>query len=233
MLGANCWTDNDFLSLSLTETFQIGSPTLKRLPQPSGPPPVANGYLWNSMTSLFLYGGLFSDTPDVDPLPNSLWEYDLISSTWKEHRDPKTSAGNHSEPAGMPIQRAAEGAGVNVPELGRGWYFGGHLDEHTTVGWSHLTERVYLKSFIEYTFPGSTNDAVDELAGGKKAGPEGVWRNITEGGLQDEAGFTKRADGVLTYIPGFGQQGILLGLAGGTNQSYVRLQNHHRKCSLY
>lgn len=61
---------------------------------------------------------------------------------------------------------------------------------------------------IEYTFPGV-------------AGPEGIWRNITEGGLQDSAGFPERADGVLVYVPGFGKEGIILGLAGGTNETFV------------
>jgi hypothetical protein len=55
----------------------------------------------------------------------------------------------------------------------------------------------------------------------KAAGSGGVYRNITQGGLQDEAGFTERADGVLVYIPGWGEEGIVLGLAGGTNESFV------------
>ncbi|KAI9787053.1 MAG: hypothetical protein M1816_007724 [Peltula sp. TS41687] len=215
--------NNNFMSLPLTKAFPIGSPPFKGLPQPSGPPPVANGYLWNSYTSLYLYGGLFSDTPPTEPVPFSLWEYDLTTSTWKEHKDPQTSAGNNSEPAGRSIQRAAEGAGVSVPELGRAWYFGGHMDHFTTPGWSIGIDRIYLKSFIEYTFPGAKNDAVESLAGGKTAGSEGVWRNITQAGIQDVAGFTYRADGVLLYIPGFGRQGILLGLAGGTNLTFTQM----------
>lgn len=53
------------------------------------------------------------------------------------------------------------------------------------------------------------------------AGSGGVYRNITQGGLQDEAGFTERADGVLVYVPGWGVDGMLLGLAGGTNATFV------------
>lgn len=215
-------SDNNLLTIPLTSNFQTGSPTIKGLPQPSGPPAVANGFLWHSLTSLFLYGGLFSDSPDQVPSPFSLWEYDLTSSSWKEHKDPKTSAGNNSEPAGRPIERAAEGAGLSIPELGRGWYFGGHLDFYTTPGWSKGVPRQYLKSFIEYTFPGAQNDGVEELEGGKPAGSDGAWRNITQGGLQSEAGFTRRADGVLVYIPGYGREGIILNLAGGTNASFVR-----------
>jgi hypothetical protein len=39
--------------------------------------------------------------------------------------------------------------------------------------------------------------------------------------LQSQAGFTQRADGLLIYVPGFGDEGILLALAGGTNTTFV------------
>lgn len=95
------------------------------------------------------------------------------------------------------------------------------MDGYTTEGWDLSVPRVYLKSFIEYTFPGYTNNEVESLKGDKTAGAGGAWRNITEGGLQESAGFTERADGVLVYVPGFGKQGIILGLAGGTNATFV------------
>lgn len=79
---------------------------------------------------------------------------------------------------------------------------------------------------IEYTFPGYTNDESDSLSGGKTAGEGGIWRNITEGGLQDPAGFPERADGVLVYISGFGKDGIILGIAGGTNETFVSSARH-------
>ena len=218
----NTW-NNDFLALPLTKTWQIGSPTLQGLPQPSGPPAVANGYLWNSLTSLYLYGGLFSDEPATSPVPFGMWEYNIPGSAWIEHNNTQTSAGNNSAPDNVPVQRAAEGAGLSVPELGRGWYFGGHLDGYTTPGWPQSVPRVYLKSLLEFTFPGFTNDGVQSLSGGKNASPDGVWRNITDGGLQDAAGFTERADGILAYVPGFGQDGVILGLAGGTNTTFVSL----------
>lgn len=217
-----CISDNDFISLSLDSTFQIGTPTIKGLSRQSELPAVANGFLWNSYTSLFLYGGLFSDKPVTSPVPFSMWEYDLTSSSWKEHADPQTSAGTNSEPDNIPVQRSAEGAGLSVPELGRGWYFGGHLDGYTTPGWSQSTPRVYLRSMLEFTYPGQTNEAVQSLEGGKTAGPDGVYRNITQGGIQEADGFTERADGLLVYIPGFGKEGIILGLAGGTNTTFVR-----------
>lgn len=216
----NTWV-NDFLTMDLTKTWQISNPSLTGLPQPSGVPSVAQGYLWNSHNSLFLYGGEFSDSPVTSPVPFALWEYDIPSSTWKQHNNPQTSAGTNATGDGQPVQRAAEGAGVNIPLLGRGYYFGGHQDYLTTAAWSYYNPRVYLKSMIEFTFPGSTNTEVTTLGGGKVAGTDGNWRNVTEGGLQDTSGFTERADGLLLYVPGFGDQGLLLGLAGGTNATFV------------
>lgn len=217
---SNTW-NNDFVTIDLTKSWQISSPTVNGLPQPSGPPPVANGYLWNSYDSLYLYGGEFSDTPATSPVPHALWEYNIAASSWKQHSNPQTSKGNNSNADSQPVQEAAEGAGFSVPELGRGWYFGGHLDTFTTAGWSNQIARVYLKSLIEYTFPGYSNTGVQSLSSGQTAGSDGVWRNVTEGGLQDTSGFTERADGVLVYVPGFGDEGLLLGLAGGTNSTYV------------
>ncbi|KAI0015903.1 hypothetical protein F4780DRAFT_37919 [Xylariomycetidae sp. FL0641] len=206
--------NNDFLTLDLTKSWDIGSPALTGLPRPSGPPAVSLGYLWNDLDHLWLYGGEFSDTPAVEPSPVSTWMYDIGSSSWEEFQNPKTSAGNYSEPAGQPIQRAAEGAGVSVPELGLSWYFGGHLDWATTPGWSNQVPRVYLDSLLEFTTPGYANSGVNSLhASGAPEG--GAYRNITQGGIQNSGGFTERADGVLVYVPGWGPNGILLGLGGG------------------
>lgn len=214
-------TDNDFLTLDLTNSWQIASPSLTGLPQPSGPPAVALGSLWHSYTSLFLYGGEFSDKPSETPSAVATWEYDIGSATWKEWSDPQTSAGNNSDGGNQAVQRSAEGAGISVPELGISWYFGGHLDLYTTPGWSNQIARVYLKSMLEFTHPGYANSGVTSLGTTTAAPQGGVYRNITEGGIQDSAGFTERADGVLVYVPGWGEAGILLGLAGGTNQSFV------------
>lgn len=173
--------NNHFLTMDLTDDWQISSPSLTGLPQPSFLPPVSNGYLWHSYESLFLYGGEFSDTPAALPVPFSLWEYRISSSEWIEHADPRTSTGLNAEADSVPVQRSAEGAGANSATLGRGWYFGGHLDGYTTPGWSQSIPRVYLKSLIEFTFPGYSNEAVDSLASGIEADEAGVWRNITEG----------------------------------------------------
>ena len=218
----NTWT-NDLVSMDVTKNFDISNPPLKGLPQPSGPPAVSNGYLWNSYNALYMYGGEYSDKPRAYPDDFSLWVYDIASSSWSQKSSPKTSAGNNSDGGNQPVQRSAEGAGISIPELGRGFYFAGHLDPYTTKDWALPVARVYLKSLLEYTFPGYANSGVESLGSGQKAGGDGVWRNITQGGIQDTARFTSRADSALVFVPGFGAQGILLSLGGGTNESYSQM----------
>lgn len=100
------------------------------------------------------------------------------------------------------------------------WYFGGHLDLATTPGWSIHTPRVYLKSLLEFTHPGFANTGVDSLRGAGAA-DGGVFRNITEGGLQETDAFPERADGVLVFVPGWGVRGVLIGMAGGSANTFV------------
>ena len=137
---SNTW-NNDFLTIDVTKSWLITSPVIAGLPQPSGPPPVANGYLWNSYDTLYLYGGEYSDTPDTTPSPYSLWQYDIAGSKWTETQNPQTSAGNNSDGGNQPVLGSAEGAGISVPELGRGFHFAGHLDSHTTPG-------MYVSEFL-------------------------------------------------------------------------------------
>ncbi|KAL7771012.1 hypothetical protein CFE70_000952 [Pyrenophora teres f. teres 0-1] len=209
----NTW-NNDFLTLDLTQSWQVSSPALTGLPKPAGPPAVSLGQLWASYDSLWLYGGQFSDSPIVEPAINSIWEYNIGKKQWVEHADPKTSAGQKAEDEGQSVQRVAEGAGLTVSTLGRGFYFAGHLDFLTTKGWSNQIARVYLKSLLEFTFPGHSNNAVNSLQNGKTAGPDGAFRNITYGGLQNTASFPERADSSLVYVPGFGDEGLLIGVTG-------------------
>lgn len=182
---------------------------------------MALGYLWNDYNNLYLYGGQFADNPFVRPAPVSLWKYAIKSREWIEYPSPRTSAGKNSDVGDQPVQRAAEGAGLSVPELGLSWYFGGHLDQSTTPGWSNQIPRVYLKSLLEFTHPGYTNDAVFALADGTGAGDGGVYRNMTEGGLQTAEAFPERADGVLVHVPGWGEKGVLIGLAGGAVDTFT------------
>ena len=220
-LYADSFIDNNFLTLDLTKSWDTSSPALRGLPQPSSPPAISLGYLWNDYNNLYLYGGQFADNPFVTPAPISTWKYSIKSQTWIEYPSPRTSAGKYSDPGDLPVQRAAEGAGLSVPELGLSWYFGGHLDQSTTPGWSNQIARVYLKSLLEFTHPGYINDAVYSLADGTGASDGGVYRNITEGGLQVEDAFPERADGVLVFVPGWGKMGVLIGLAGGSNDTFV------------
>lgn len=215
--------NNDFLTIDVTKSWDISSPVIAGLPQPSGPPPVSNGYLWNSYDTLYLYGGEYSSDPITAPSPYSLWQYNIASSTWTETENPQTSAGNNSDGGNQPVLGSAEGAGISVPELGRGFYFAGHQDPYTTPGWSQQIYRIYLKSLLEFTFPGYSNDGVQSLSGGKLAGSGGVWRNVTQGGIQDTALFPNRADGVLVHVPGYGLKGILVSMAGGTNESFTQM----------
>ena len=213
--------NNDFLTIDVTKSWEISSPVIAGLPQPSGPPPVSNGYLWNSYDTLYLYGGEYSSDPTTTPSPYSLWQYNIASSTWTETQNPQTSAGNNSDGGNQPVLGSAEGAGISVPELGRGFYFAGHQDAYTTPGWSIDIYRIYLKSLLEFTFPGYSNNGVQTLSGGNTAGSGGVWRNVTQGGIQDTALFPNRADGVIIYVPGYGVDGVLVSMAGGTNESFV------------
>ena len=212
----NTW-NNDFLALDLTKTWQITQPSLSSLPHPSDLPPVALGSLWSSHDSLFLYGGEYSWKPAVSPSPFALWQYNVPAKTWTSYPAPSATAGPNSE-AG-PVQRAAEGAGVSAPGLGRGWYFGGHIDGYTTAGWSQSIPRIYIKSLLEFTFPGSPNP----LSNNSPAPSSGSFRNITQGGAQESSGFPERADGALVYVPNIGESGILVGLAGGTENTFSQL----------
>lgn len=205
--------NNYLLELDLSKDWSTSSPALKGMTVPDGPPEVSLGYLWNDDKNLYLYGGQFSDTPYVEPAPESIWKYSISDKEWTEWQDPKTSKGNYSTDGDLPVHRAAEGAGVSVTELGRSWYFGGHLDWATIPGWSRQIDRVYLKSLLEFTHPNFVNDGVENLAD-QGAGDRGAFRNITKGGVQTQD-FPERADGSLVYVPGWGEDGVLIGLAGG------------------
>ncbi|KAI5812850.1 kelch repeat protein [Pyronema omphalodes] len=194
---SNTW-NNNFLTLDLTGDWDVGSPKLKGLPIPSGPPSVANGYLWHNYDKLFLYGGLFSDSPVTLPPPFELWQYDIKGGKWS------TSDYSVSDDSGSKeIQRAAEGAGVSVPGRSLGFYFSGHLDGYTTEGWSQSIARVYLKSLLEFDMD-------------KKQ-----FRNITKNGLE-KFSVPERADGVLVFVP-WGKEGILLAIGGGNNETFSQM----------
>lgn len=217
----NTW-NNNFLSLNLQESWDIDDPSLTGLTIPDGPPKVSLGYLWQDYSNLYLYGGQFADNDGGEqvyatPDEMALWRYSISGNQWTSFRDPVTSAGNYSTEGDIPVQRAAEGAGLSVPELGLSWYFGGHLDTATTRDWSIQVPRLYLSSMLEWTHPGYGNDGVTSLQNAG-AGEGGAYRNITKGGTQqDVAEFPRRADAVLVFVPGWGARGVLIGLGGGAD----------------
>lgn len=212
--------NNYFLTLDLNNDWDIDNPALTGLPVPNGPPKVSLGYLWQDYSHLYLYGGQFADNPYVDPGPESIWRYTPKDASWMEFKEPKTSSGDYADPGDQQVHRAAEGAGLSVPELGLSWYFGGHIDWATIPGWSRQTDRVFLNSLLEFTHPGYVNSHVSSLSDGSGAGEGGVFRNITKAGVQS-GNFPERADGALVFIPGWGEQGILIGLAGGAVDDFA------------
>lgn len=209
--------DSNFLSISLADTFQISSPPIKAISgKDAGTPPVANAYLFSSLTGngdgeLYLYGGLFPDKPFVRPSENSVWKYSIKDNSWSEIKQAGFKISDDTEQ--KYIDRAAEGAGISIPERGLGFYFGGHLDGYTTRGWEQSIPRVYLKSLLELRFPGGTNGDVGEGQVG--------FRNVSEGSGLDKVGVPERADGVLLFVP-WGKEGLLVGIGGGRNDTFVR-----------
>ncbi|KAL9943689.1 hypothetical protein ACHAQF_001881 [Verticillium nonalfalfae] len=232
----NTWNKN-FLTLDLQNSWGIDEPKLTGLEIPDGPPAVSLGYLWQDYDNLYLYGGQFADNVDdgsgepqyATPDPMALWRYDIKNKEWSSFDDPRTSAGNYSTQSDIPVQRAAEGAGLSVPELGLSWYFGGHLDVATTRGWSIQIARLFLSSLLEWTHPGFANTGVDTLHS-SGAGEGGTYRNITEGGTQGGENFPERADAVLIFVPGWGKRGVLIGLGGGANE---QLTENMEKLDVY
>jgi hypothetical protein len=86
-------------------------------------PNVAGGILWQDEVNkvFWLYGGEFSSAPE----PFQLWGYDLILNQW-----------NLSSAPSSPIQRVSYGAGVAISESGRGFYYGGYLNNLTNPLWN-------------------------------------------------------------------------------------------------
>lgn len=144
---------------------------------PNGPPPVANGYLWDDGKILYQYGGIFSDAPDKEPTEFALWAYNTETGKWLDVTSETKVSGDSDT---KEIGRVGEGAGATVPGRGLGFYFGGHLDYYTTKGWDKSIPRVYLKSLLEFDMNTKT------------------FRNVTRDGLE-KSGVPERADGVLAF----------------------------------
>ncbi|ERF71595.1 hypothetical protein EPUS_00584 [Endocarpon pusillum Z07020] len=92
----------------------------------SSVPAVAGGTLWEDEVNkvFWLYGGEFQSAPS----PFELWGYDVILNQWN-----LSDAGTA---ATSPIQRVSYGAGVSVNDIGRGYYYGGYLNNLTNPLWN-------------------------------------------------------------------------------------------------
>jgi hypothetical protein len=142
----------------------------------SSVPNVIGGVLWADEVNkcFYLYGGEFQAAPPEF----SFWAYDTILDQWNE----TTYEGNDDS-----IQRVSFGAGTQIQELGRGYYFGGYQNNHTSPNWAGST--VSTSNLIIYDFN------------------EGSLRNNTG---PDSVG---RAEGTLHYLPA--SDGGLLVYFGG------------------
>jgi len=89
-------------------------------------PDVAGGVLWQDEVNkvFWLYGGEFA----AAPMAFELWGYDVILNQWNMSSPSITST--------SPIQRVSYGAGLAVSEIGRGFYYGGYLNNMTNPLWN-------------------------------------------------------------------------------------------------
>merc|ERR1712093_98235 len=203
---------NALVSLDLTTSWSISNPPLS-LVKPANddnysPPKTSLGGLFSNAdgTSLFYYGGYYSDNPTVAPDAVKLYEYTVASSSWST-----------VDTTGATVERSSGGAAAVTPASANAsssfWYFGGHLDSYTTEGWSNQIPRLYLDSIVEYDAAGRswTNHSTSSGSGQASA-------NSTT-----ETTPLLRGDSTLTYVPGLGTNGagILVNIGGGNLNQLV------------
>lgn len=142
-------------------------------------PDVAGGILWQDEVNkvFWLYGGEFSSAPS----PFELWGYDVILDQWNLSA---TSLASNA-----PIQRVSYGAGVAVSENGKGYYYGGYLNNLTNPLW----------------------------AGPQMATSNLIIYDMDENLLTNNTGYDNmgRAEGTMMYIPASGN-GLLVYFGGVT-----------------
>jgi hypothetical protein len=137
---------------------------------------VSGGVLWADEVNkcFYLYGGEFQEAPQEF----SFWTYDTILNQWNE---------TDFESNDNSLQRVSFGAGTQIEELGRGYYFGGYHNNHTSPNWSG--NQVATNSLIMYDF---SNGILNN-----NTGPDSVGR----------------AEGSLVYIPA-SDRGLLVYFGG-------------------
>ncbi|KAK6523344.1 hypothetical protein TWF281_001324 [Arthrobotrys megalospora] len=149
--GGNAWhqkseidtggstTNRDFVSLGLSNNFDLTNTPFVGLPIPPqpGPPKVLQGSFWvdepNSKFSF--YGGSFSPDSTVTRLPTNetITEKTEVEpfSLWSYH--PPTARWTEEDAIGDPVLRASRGASAYYK--GVGYYRGGQLDNFTNPNW--------------------------------------------------------------------------------------------------
>lgn len=93
------------------------------------------------------------------------------------------------------------------------------MDWVIIFGWSRQIDCVYLKSLFEFIYFNFINNGVESLVD-KGVGDCGVFCNIIEGGVQNED-FLECVDGILVYVFGWGEDGVLIGLVGGMIDEFI------------
>ncbi|KAF2873284.1 hypothetical protein BDV95DRAFT_593628 [Massariosphaeria phaeospora] len=138
-------------------------------------PSVHGGILWADEPNKVIYqfGGEFGSEK---PEEFKLWYYDIVYDTW-----------NVSDTRASEIQRAAWGAGTVAQDRGRGYYYGGHLNNLSVPGYASTP--TILDTMLVYDMLGNTFR--------NQTGPDG----------------TGRAEGSMVYVPA-GDAGLLVYYGG-------------------
>lgn len=122
----------------------------------------------------------------------NLWSYNTSNQLWMEH----------SLSPEAPLRPSA-GAHAEAPELGLAFYFNGEIDSGSSTQSQDLgsDQKIFLEGMIVVNL-------TDQTA-----------RNISTAAV---SGLLPRSRGVLEYIPGIGEKGILVAIGG----TYKNVSNH-------
>jgi hypothetical protein len=142
-------------------------------------PSVNGGVLWADDVNkkFYLFGGEYYQTP---PNALTLYSYDTLYDNWNILNQPPST-----------IYGVSYGAGVSVPELGQGYYYGGWISNSSVPNWTG--GRVATSGLVNYNMD------------------RNQWTNFTG---PDKYG---RAEGVMAYIPA--SDGGMLVYFGGVQDS--------------
>jgi hypothetical protein len=163
----------------LNEVYQGMPKQYANLTKNSSVPDVAGGVLWQDEVNkvFWLYGGEFSQAPSVF----ELWGYDVILDQWNLSTATVASTSL--------VQRVSYGAGVASSENGKGFYYGGYLNNLTNPLWSG--PQIATSNLIIFDMDGNT--------------------------LTNNTGYdsTGRAEGTMVFIPA-SAAGLLIYFGGVT-----------------